>query len=373
MSGPLDIAWARGVDFAQVSSPALILGVEAVRENIRRMIAMAGGPERLRPHVKTHKQTWIVQEQLNRGIARFKCATIAEAEMTAEAGASDLLLAMQPVGPNIQRLFNLQRRFPATAWSTVADDEGVIRALERAAAESEMPMAVMIDIDVGQNRTGVLPGAKAVTLYKQVAQSRWLRPAGLHVYDGHLHQRNVEERAAASAKAFAGVEALRRQIENAGMTVPRIVVGGTPTFPMHATRDNVECSPGTCVLWDAGYATGLPDLQFITAAAVLTRVVSKPAQGRICLDLGHKAVASEMQHPRVIFPDLPDAMPVAHNEEHLVLETASAERFCVGDELLGVPWHICPTVALHSEAMLIENGRVARSADVIARARRLTV
>jgi D-serine deaminase-like pyridoxal phosphate-dependent protein len=371
--GAIDITWTRGVDVAAVPSPALLLSVEGVRENIRRTIAIAGSPERLRTHVKTHKQTWIVQEQLNRGITKFKCATIAEAELTADAGARDVLLAMQPVGIHVQRLLALRQRFPETEFSVVADDAGVLETLERAAMATATPLPVMLDIDIGQRRTGVPAGEQAMGLYARICRSRWLRPAGLHAYDGHLHEPDPRERAKACDAAYAPVDTLRTRLVDSGMSVPRVVVGGTPTFPMHVARRDVECSPGTCVLWDAGYATGLPDLDFVTAAALLTRVLSKPGGNRLCLDLGHKAVASEMPHPRVLFPDLPDAVPVAHNEEHLVLETPQAERFRVGDEFIGVPWHICPTVALHAEATLIENGRVARSEAVRARARQLTL
>jgi D-serine deaminase-like pyridoxal phosphate-dependent protein len=142
---------------------------------------------------------------------------------------------------------------------------------------------------------------------------------------------------------------------------------------MHAARQDVECSPGTTVLWDASYATKFADLKFYNATVLLTRVVSKPAGNRLCLDLGHKAVASEMPHPRVVFPDLPDAQFITHSEEHLVLESEAAARLGVGDELLGVPWHVCPTLALHEEAVLIEQGKVTGSCRIEARARKLTV
>src|SRR5690606_31628039 len=92
-----------------------------------------------------------------------------------------------------------------------------------------------------------------------------------------------------------------------GLAVPAIVAGGTPTFPFHAARPDVECSPGTTVFWDHGYSTNLPDLDFLPAVMLLTRVVSKPGPQRVCLDLGHKAVASEMPHPRARFMEIPDA------------------------------------------------------------------
>ncbi len=142
---------------------------------------------------------------------------------------------------------------------------------------------------------------------------------------------------------------------------------------MHAARRDVQCSPGTVALWDASYAGKLPDLDFSPAAVLLTRVVSKPGGNRLCLDLGHKAVASEMPHPRVVFPDLPDAQFVTHSEEHLVLESEAGRRLAVGDALLGVPWHVCPTVALHAEGVLIEGGKVKGQSRIDARVRKITV
>jgi D-serine deaminase-like pyridoxal phosphate-dependent protein/enamine deaminase RidA (YjgF/YER057c/UK114 family) len=369
----LEIDWAKGVDVTQVASPALVLGVDAIRANLRRMVEMAGGAERLRPHVKTHKQAWLIREQMALGITRFKCATIAEAEMCAKAGAPDVLLALQPVGPNVERLMALRKAFPATVFSAIVDDSGALAILADAAAAAGGKLDVLIDLDIGQRRTGIAPGPEAVALYRQIAQSPSLRAAGLHAYDGHLHQADPIERGAACQKAFARVAEFKQELLRQGFTVPQVVTGGTPTFPMHAARDGVECSPGTSVLWDAGYATSMPDLHFDIGAVVLTRVISKPGDRRLCLDLGHKAVASENPHPRVIFPDLPDAVAVAHNEEHLVIETADAARFAIGDALLGVPWHICPTVALYGEAVLIENGRITSRQPIEARNRRLTI
>ena len=112
-------------------------------------------------------------------------------------------------------------------------------------------------------------------------------------------------------------------------------------------------------------------MPFAPAALVLTRVISKPAPNRLCLDLGHKAIASEMPPPRVEFLNLKDAAAVMHSEEHLVVETARAADFELGDCLYGMPRHICPTVALHAEAVVIENGRSTGCWQVVARDRRL--
>ena len=155
--------------------------------------------------------------------------------------------------------------------------------------------------------------------------------------------------------------------------MPRIVSGGTPTFPVHASRIDFECSPGTCVFWDHAYATRFPDLDFLPAALLITRVISRPTENRLCLDLGYKAVSPDNPDPRVHFLDVPDAKTVVHSEEHLAIETSRAAEFQVGDVLYGVPWHVCPTVALHAAAVTIENKRATGVWPVVARDRKLSI
>lgn len=357
---------------AEIPSPALLIDLAAVDRNLARMLAIAGSADRLRPHVKTHKLPQLVHRQLALGITKFKCATIAEAEMVAGCGAAEVLLAGQPVGPHVRRLLTLVERFPASRFSTMADDESAIRELSRQAAEVGLTLDVFLDLDVGQHRTGIAPGPRAAQLYRLITVLPGLRAAGLHAYDGHIQDHDLAVRTAACEAAFGPVEALREELIRADLPVPCLVAGGTPTFPLHAQRA-AECSPGTTVLWDAGYGRKMPDLPFEPAALLFTRVVSKPTPTRLCLDLGHKAVAAEMPHPRVVFPMLPEATPVVHSEEHLVLETPRASEFAVGDALLGIPWHVCPTVALHSEVWVLENGRATERWPVTARARRLTI
>ena len=365
--------WMRLENEAEVASPALVLHSERIDENLRRMVARVGDPVLLRPHIKTHKLPQLVVRQLALGITKFKCATIAEAELAASAGAADVLLALQPVGPNVGRFLHLMRAFPATQFSTLTDSPEALATLSRAAAAAGVVAEVLLDLDVGQARTGLAPGPEAAALYQAMRTLPGIRPGGLHAYDGQLHQRDAAERGAACERAYAAVANLRTELLAAGLSVPRVVAGGTPTFPFHARRGDVECSPGTCVLWDSGYGTTMPDLDFLPAATLLTRVVSRPAHNRLCLDLGHKAVASEMPHPRVIFPALPQARAVAHNEEHLVVETEDAAHFPVGAVVHGIPWHICPTVALHSHVHVATAGRASAIWPVVGRARFITI
>ncbi len=365
--------WFHVENEAEIPSPALLIFHQRAEENIRRMLEIAGGPERLRPHVKTHKLAPLVGAQLARGITKFKCATIAEAEMTAEVGAPDVLLAFPAVGPNIARVIKLQRHFPGTKISVIADSEEAIRDLGSAAERAGFTIEVLLDLDCGMHRTGVAPGDEAVRLYRLIADTPGLRSAGLHAYDGHITESDPVVRTAQCEAGFAAVIAFRDRLAQLGLPVPQLVAGGSPTFAIHARHTDRELSPGTSVLWDFGYGDKFADLPFVPAAVLLTRVVSKPGGDRLCLDLGHKAVGSENPHPRVRLLELPDAVAVMHSEEHLVVETTRANEFRIGQCLHGIPRHICPTVALHSEAWVIENGMARERWPIAARARRLTV
>ncbi len=269
--------WYEVRNVEEIPSPALLVYHDRMVENIRRMLAIAGAPGRLRPHVKTHKTGEIVRLQVEHGIRKCKCATIAEAEMAARNGATDILMAMQPVGPAVDRLLELKRQFSDAVFSTIVDAPEIVRRLGFASAASGFRTAVYVDINCGMNRTGIAPGEEAFQLYLEILRNPALEAAGLHVYDGHLREKDPARRRDLCDAAFAPVTALAERLRCAGLPVPAIVAGGTPSFPIHARRDDVELSPGTTVLWDETYRLGCPDLDFLFAALVLTRVVSKPA------------------------------------------------------------------------------------------------
>ena len=367
-------AWFEIENIDEIPSPSLAVWPDRIEENLRRMLALVNGDAaRLRPHMKTHKMPEVIKLHLKHGITKFKCATIAEAEMTAEAGAAEVLLAYPPVGPNIARFITLMRKFPQTKFAAVTDAPEAAQALSDAAVTAGVKIETYLDLDCGMHRTGIAPEEQAMKLYELICKLPGLQACGIHAYDGHIHVSDLEARQLAVEEAFKPVESFREKLILQGLPVPNFIASGTPTFGIHAQRGEYECSPGTCVLWDWGYGTKHPDLEFLHAALVLTRVISKPTEGRLTCDLGHKAIAAENPHPRVHFLNLPEAKAVMHSEEHLVLETPRAAEFQVGDVLYGVPWHICPTVALHSYANVVRDGRVVDSWKVAGRERVITV
>ncbi len=359
-------------DLSQLLSPSLLLFRELLDQNIDSMIGIAGSADRLRPHCKTHKMANVARIELAKGIRKHKCATLAEAQMLADAGVKDVFLAYNLVGPNIGRAVEFLKRFPDVAFAVTADHPQTVAALSEAVSAAGKTIQVLLDVDFGFHRTGIAPSDKAVALYRQIAQSPGLRPGGLHAYDGHQHQPSRTEREQAVEADWSTVRAFRDRLVKEGLPVPRIVVGGTPTFPVHAANRDpaVEIAPGTCVLNDAGYTEAYADMPFKPAAVLLTRVVSKPTDDRLTLDAGTKSVATDPPlGRRVTIPELPDARQVVHNEEHLVIETSRAKDFAPGDVLMAIPRHICPTVALHKDVYVISEGRLVERWPVTARDR----
>lgn len=364
-------------DPGSLLSPSFVLFRDLVEHNVEEMVRIARDPARLRPHCKTHKMVEIVRMQLDRGIVRQKAATIAEAEMLARTGCDDVLLAYNPVGPNIERVARLVEAFPDVRFGVTADDAGMIAALGGALQRISDSIDVVLDINPGRDRTGVPPGEEAVELARCIAETPGTRPGGFHLYDGHQHQSDPAERRAAVMNVWEQVCVLRDQLLRDGIPVPRIVCGGTPTFPIYAqlSDPDIELSPGTCVLHDSGYGDRFPDLgDFAPAALVLTRVVSRPTENRVTFDCGTKSIAADPpMGQRAFFPDLPDAQQVLHNEEHLVLETPRAGEWKPGDWTFAIPKHVCPTTALHRHAYVISHGSLVDQWTVVARDRMLTI
>ena len=361
----------------KLNSPSLLVFADEVERNIEQMVATAGNVDRLRPHCKTHKMTAVIKLLLQRGIQKHKAATIAESEMLAEAGAVDIVFAYNPVGPNIDRVVQLIRKYPQTKFTVTADHETPLRQLSKSVSENNVVVGVMLDLDVGLHRTGISSDSEgAPTLYRLISELPGIRPAGFHVYDGHQHQPDLEERSAAVLKEWPAVLELMRKCKESGLDVPELLCGGTPTFPIYAQIDvpEVTLSPGTSIFHDAGYGGNFPDLPFTPAAILVSRVISRPTANRLTLDLGNKAVAADPpKGHRVYFPELPDAEQVIHNEEHLVLETDRAEQYEPGNILLGIPMHVCPTSALHQDVAVVYGDGATDSWEVTARNRRLSV
>lgn len=358
-----------------IDTPAVLVYPERMRENILQVKQTVGNVQRLRPHIKTSKMTEAVQLLQGEGINKFKCATIAEAEMLGLAGAGDVLLAYQPVGPKIDRLLQIVEQYPDTKYACLVDNRASAIAIAAVFAAAKHTLPVYIDLNVGMNRTGIAPGPgnEALELYQELLQLPGVTPVGLHAYDGHLHDTEYQLRREKCNAGFAPVLALAAAITESGAPTPKIVAGGTPTYAIHAERDGVECSPGTFIFQDWGYYNLHPEQTFVFAASVITRVISVIDGKHLCVDLGHKSVAAENPQPRIHFLNLPDAELQGHSEEHMVIKVPDTSLYPVGTVLYGIPLHICPTVALHERVGVVESNNCVAWWKVIARDRKIMI
>ncbi|MBL0882301.1 MAG: D-TA family PLP-dependent enzyme [Chitinophagaceae bacterium] len=346
-------SWFTIQDVSTIDTPALLVYPKRVQQNIDAAIKLVGDPSRLRPHIKTHKTKEVTEMLMYSGVHQFKCATIAEAELLGICKAPDVLLAYQPVGPKLKRFLSLIQYYPATKYACLSDNIPAAKEIAAAAKEQNIQITVYIDLNVGMNRTGIAPES-ATDLIQYCLQESSIQLAGLHAYDGHIRNPDAAERKKICDTAFARTAALHQTIQDQYGINLTIIAGGSPSFPIHAERETVICSPGTFVYWDHGYGSLFPEHPFIPAALVLTRIISLPAPGIICTDLGHKSIAAENPlDKRVMFLNAPELKAVSQSEEHLVLSAPDNHTYQPGDILYGLPIHICPTCALYERAITI--------------------
>lgn len=369
-----ELNWYQLSYAGSTDSPALLVFPERVKHNIQTALHMVNGnADRLQPHIKTCKSAEPVKMMMASGIYKFKCATIAEAELLANCGAKEVLMAYQTIGPKLKRLVKLIKQFPATLFSFLTDNLDSAKEQSEICTASGITGSVYIDINVGMNRTGIAPGDAALNVYRFCHEDSGLKIKGLHVYDGHFRNPDFELRKQEVDKAFRQVELLVEKIKKLQLSEPEVICGGSPSFSVHAKRENVVCSPGTFIYWDHGYQATCPEQNFLPAIVIFTRVISKPVDGLISVDAGHKAMASENEiGKRIFFLNEENLKPVSQSEEHLVLQQKDNIEYMIGDCLYALPYHVCPTVNLYERVLTVENNIITGEWKNSARDRSIT-
>lgn len=360
----------------RIFSPSLVYYKDYIVENIKTILELAGGAERLWPHIKTHKCAEVIELIQGFGVNRFKAATIAEAELLGTCGAAEVILAYPLLGPNVERFMKLQKAFPDTRFWAIQEDFGCIETIAAASAEAGLTTNLMLDVNCGMDRTGVSMD-QAAELYRKCSGLAGIHIGGLHCYDGHHHAPSKADRTADAAETAEQILKLRGEIMAGGLDAPIIVVGGTPSSVCYGAYLDFFVSPGTAFLNDYGYQQAIPDIPATPAGIVLGRVVSHPAEGLFTIDVGVKAIATDPAPIRGVIAGYEDAVdPVLQNEEHWVFrmrEGTDRARPALGDVVYVIPSHICPTSALYPEAIVVEKGHVTGTWKIAARNRVLTI
>ena len=367
MKANLENTWYNVHDENKIITPGLLISPDKIKDNIKAMIQISGTADRLWPHIKTYKMKPVIELQKDYGINRFKCATLGEVELLCKAKVSHILLAIQPTEKKLDAFLTLQKKYPKIQFSTLLDNNKSLSLFNRIAKQKKQTLRVWIDLNIGMNRTGIIPKKNGFKLYRNIKESQLIRFIGLHAYDGHIRSESEIKRKKDSDNAFLSVLYLKEKIENHNKKSIDIIAGGSLTFLPHSKRKNVILSPGTTLLWDVISDKLWPESPFQIAAVIATRIISKPNKDILCLDLGHKAIAPEMSLPRAILIGLEEAEHIGQSEEHLVIKTKEALKYDVGDMIYALPKHICPTVVKYNQSQLIKNQELIGYWDIQAR------
>ncbi|MEO8532605.1 MAG: D-TA family PLP-dependent enzyme [Flavobacterium sp.] len=359
----------------RIDTPFLAVYEDRIQFNIERLIESVNGDvQKLRPHIKTHKIGEILELFKIHNINKVKCATIAEAELSAIHQIPDILLAYQPVGLRKERWISLIKKYPEADFSTIVDNLESAQALNESAKKNNMKLTVFLDLNTGMNRTGISISKNWSALITQIMELKNIYFAGIHIYDGHL-KGDEEQRTSAASNIFFSINEEMERIQQILGHELKIVAGGSNTFPFYATQKNVECSPGTFVFWDINYSLHLPEQKFKTAAVLVGTIISKPTNSTFCIDIGYKAVASENPiDKRLVILNDENLIPTSHSEEHLIIENRGKKEYKIGDIIYAIPYHVCPTCALYDTVQVVNAAQqICEQWIVEARSRKINI
>jgi D-serine deaminase-like pyridoxal phosphate-dependent protein len=357
-----------GTPLEALDTPALLLDLDAFERNIAKMAAYFDGrPAELRPHSKTHKCPQIALRQLEAGAIGITCAKVGEAEVMAEAGIYDILIANQVTGDiKIDRVTDLAQ----TANVMVAvDDLENVAGLSAASAAKGVELRVLVEIDIGMGRCGTPPGEPARDLARRVSKAPGLDFKGLMGYEGHLVLvADFEERAQRVREDLEGLVETVALLEQDGLPAEIVSGGGTGTYDITGDHPLItEVQAGSYVFMDSTYRAVRPD--FESSLTVLATVVSRRVPERVVVDAGMKTMTREFGWPHPL--NAPGVSVRYLSEEHGVLDVADPKSVAwrPGNRVRFLPSHCCTTVNLYDMLHVIQDGRLVDLWPIAARGR----
>ena len=353
--------------FAEVDTPALLLDLDRVERNLERYQRAADAAGlKLRPHAKAHKTAQLGRLQLERGALGLCCAKLAEAEALAAQGLDTFLVTTPVIGTGkIRRLIELARR---ARVMVVVDGEENVAELGRAG----VALDVLVDVDVGQGRTGVVPGKAAASLACAISRQKNLRFRGLQTYQGRLQSvASLEERTALVREAMAKLAESERAVKEAGLPVEIKTGGGTGSFPIDLQlKALTELQPGSYVTMDTNYAKvklgGGEDHPLGNPLTILTTVISRPVPERAVVDVGWKSASSDSGTPALLDAD-GHTFEFAGDEHGIVRRGGAALAVAPGQRLQLIPSHCDTTVNLYDSFVVHRSGTVIETWPIVGR------
>lgn len=355
-----------GMPIMDIDTPALLVDLDQLNRNIQQMADAFGNTNvKVRPHIKTHKCPRIAALQMEAGATGITCAKVSEAEVFAQAGIRDILIANQVTGAmKIDRVTDLAGKCDI---KVAVDDPENVNQLNSASVAKNVRVGVLVEVNIGMNRCGVEPGQDTLELSRIVEAASNLDFLGFQAYEGHLVLvGDPEERERKVEEDFGPLRETIELVEAAGLSVRIVSGGGTGTFDLAATKTPLtEAQVGSYVFMDKTYAAVRGE--FPPALTVLSTVVSRPVPERLVTDAGLKSMTSEFGWPQLL--EIDDTRMNYLSEEHAVLTLNQPDEVELkgGDKVKFMPSHVCTTVNLHNRYFIHQDGRLVDIWDIAAR------
>jgi D-serine deaminase-like pyridoxal phosphate-dependent protein len=340
-----------GKSVYELTTPCIVTDIEVLDANLKKMDDFLNEVNcKLRPHFKSNKCVSLAKRQMSyNNTVGITCAKLSEAEQLVAGGVQDVLIANQVIGRDkTARIAEINRK--ATVRVAVDSKLG-IEQLGAAAQKAEVNIGVLVEVDIGMKRGGVLPGKPVFDLVKIVAHTPGLTFDGLQSYEGHIVTlEDYNERKRRVQQDLKPVVETKKRLEQKGYQ-PVLSSGGTGTYDITGYIDGVdELQCGSYALMDSAYKKIRPEFEY--ARYILATVISDQAD-RITIDVGLKGVGAEYGTPEVL--GHPKAQAVEFSEEHLTIKDLNAS---IGDKIRLIPPHGCTTNNLYSKMWIARNNKI---------------
>jgi len=340
-----------------LDTPALLVDLDVLERNIERMArTFREAGVGWRPHTKAIKVPALAHKLLAAGAFGVTCAKLGEAEVMAAGGVQDILIANQIVGAvKIERLMAL---LSSADVIVAVDSVDNVRQLDRAASAAGQRLRVVIEVDIGMHRAGVLPGEAAVELARCAADCSGLKLAGVFGWEGQtIKIADAAEKQRAIAAAIAMLVDTAEQCRAAGRSIDIVTCGGTGTYQHTARLPGItELQAGGGIFCDV-YYRDVMHVDHDFALTILATVTSRPTPTRIICDAGKKTMSSDAAMPRPCIPDPIRSMGLS--AEHTTIELAEPNTdLTVGDKIEFIVGYSDTTTMLHEELYGLRHDQV---------------
>jgi D-serine deaminase-like pyridoxal phosphate-dependent protein len=322
----------------QIPTPALVLDLDAFEKNLTRMAArVKASGKALRPHSKAHKCPEIAKRQLAAGAIGVCCATVVEAELMAAAGITGILLT-SPLADPLK-----MARVIATGAMVVVDNAQQATWYDEAARAAGRKLNILVDLDVGDHRTGARSKEQALAIAEQVDVAENLELRGIQAYSVvGSHAGGLEERQRVSKDVFGQVYQLLGTMLRRGLCCDIVTGGSTGTWEIDTqVADLTELQAGSYVLMDMAYRR--EGLDFAHALNVLGTVVSANHDAFVTVDAGFKAFSTDRGYGPEVLGN-PGSTYRWGGDEFGYVDGA---KLSLGDRVRFLPPHCDPTVNLY--------------------------